>query len=77
MSWIEIIAAVITAYSIGRDEGEPLVLADGHRQPDSLHLDVLSRAALRRDAAPDHCLGLMIYGWYEWVHGGETGKSLP
>jgi nicotinamide mononucleotide transporter len=23
------------------------------------------------------CLGLMIYGWYEWMHGGEHRQELP
>ena len=23
------------------------------------------------------CFGLMVYGWYEWLHGGENRRELP
>jgi nicotinamide mononucleotide transporter len=23
------------------------------------------------------CFGLMVYGWYEWLHGGANRKELP
>lgn len=78
MSWIEIIAAVITAYSIWLATKENLWYWPTGIVSLTLYTWTFYRARLYGETLLQViCLGLMIYGWYEWLHGGENRKELP
>jgi len=78
VSWIEIIAAVITAYSIWLATKENLWYWPTGIVSLVLYTLTFYKARLYGETLLQIiCLGLMIYGWYEWLHGGENRKELP
>lgn len=78
MSTIEIIAAVITAWSIWLATRENLWYWPSGIAGLVLYTWTFYQAKLYGETLLQIiCLALMIYGWYEWVHGGENRQELP
>ncbi len=78
MSIIEITAAVITAYSIWLATKENVWYWPTGIVSLVLYTWTFFQARLYGESLLQViCLGLMIYGWYEWLHGGENRQELP
>ncbi len=78
MSVFEIVAAVITLYSIWLATRENIWYWPTGIVSLVMYTWVYFRARLYGESLLQIiCLGLMIYGWYEWLHGGEHREELP
>ena len=78
MSSIEIVAAVITAFSIWLATKENIWYWPTGLVSLSLYTWIFYEGRLYGEALLQViCFMLMIYGWYEWLHGGENRKELP
>lgn len=78
MSLLEVVAAVITAYSIWLATKENIYYWPTGIVSLVMYTWVYFRARLYGESLLQViCLGLMIYGWYEWLHGGEHREELP
>ena len=78
MSVIEIVAAVITAFSIWLATKENIWYWPTGIVSLVLYTWTFYQAKLYGETILQIiCLGLMIYGWYEWLHGGEQREELP
>jgi nicotinamide mononucleotide transporter len=78
VSVFEIIAAVITLYSIWLATRENIWYWPTGIVSLVMYTWVYYRARLYGETILQViCLGLMIYGWYEWLHGGEHREELP
>ncbi len=77
-NWFEFVAAVITAYSIWLGTKQniwyyptglvALVMYTWIYFASKLYAESLLQIV---------CFALMLYGWYEWLHGGENKHELP
>lgn len=78
MSWFELVAAVITAWSIWLATKENLWYWPTGIVSLVMYTWTFYQAKLYGETILQLvCLGLMIYGWYEWLHGGEESRELP
>jgi nicotinamide mononucleotide transporter len=75
---IELVAAVITAYSIWLATKENIWYYPTGVVALVLYTWLFFQAKLYAESVLQVvCLALMIYGWYEWLHGGEQQSELP
>ncbi len=78
MTWFELVAAIITLFSIWLATKENLWYWPTGIVSLVMYTWLYYRAKLYGESLLQViCLGLMIYGWYEWLHGGENRKELP
>jgi nicotinamide mononucleotide transporter len=78
VSSIEWTAAIITAYSIWLATKENVWYWPTGIVSLVLYTWTFYKAHLYGEAGLQIvCLGLMIYGWYEWLRGGENRTELP
>ena len=78
MSAIEIVAAVITAWSIWLATKENIWYWPTGIVSLVLYTWTFYQAKLYGETLLQIiCLVLMIYGWYEWLHGGKNRTELP
>ena len=78
MSPFEIVAAVITAVSIWLATKQNIWYWPTGIVSLVMYTWVYYQARLYGEALLQIiCLGLMIYGWYVWLHGGENRHELP
>jgi nicotinamide mononucleotide transporter len=78
VSAVEIVAAVITAYSIWLATKENIWYWPTGIVSLVLYTWTFYQARLYGESLLQViCLGLMIYGWYEWLHGGSNRAELP
>jgi nicotinamide mononucleotide transporter len=78
VSLFEIVAAIITLYSIWLATRENIWYWPTGIVSLVMYTGVYYRAKLYGETILQIiCLVLMIYGWYEWLHGGEHRQELP
>lgn len=78
MNWIELAAAVISAVSIWLATREHIGYYPTGIVGLLLYTWTFFEARLYAETVLQLvCLALMIYGWYEWLHGGANKKELP
>jgi nicotinamide mononucleotide transporter len=78
LSIVELIAAIITAWSIWLATRENIWYWPTGIVSLILYTWTFYRARLYGETLLQIiCLALMIYGWYEWLHGGENRTELP
>ncbi len=78
MSAFELVAAVITALSIWLGTRQNIWYYPTGLVALVMYTWVYYQARLYAESLLQVvCLGLMIYGWYEWLHGGEHKTELP
>ena len=77
-NWFELIAAVLTAFSIWLATRENIWYYPTGVVALVMYTRLFYLAKLYAESVLQIvCLGLMIYGWYEWLHGGERKTELP
>lgn len=75
---IELVAAVITAYSIWLATKENIWYYPTGVVALVLYTWLFFQARLYAESVLQVvCLGLLFYGWYKWLHGGEQTAELP
>lgn len=78
MSAFELVAAVVTALSIWLATRENIWYYPTGLVALVMYTWVYFNARLYAESLLQVvCLGLMIYGWYEWLHGGTQKTVLP
>ena len=77
-NWFELTAAVITAYSIWLATRENIWYYPTGLVALAMYTWIYYSAKLYAESALQIvCFGLMVYGWYEWLHGGAHKTELP
>jgi nicotinamide mononucleotide transporter len=77
LSWFEIAAAIITVVSIALATKENIWYYPTGLVALAMYTWVYFNAKLYAESLLQVvCLVLMIYGWYEWLHGGANRKEL-
>lgn len=77
-NWFEAVAAVITAFSIWLATKENIGYYPTGLVALAMYTWIYFGAKLYAESVLQVvCFGLMIYGWYEWLHGGANRKELP
>jgi nicotinamide mononucleotide transporter len=78
MSWFEVVAAVITVVSIWLATKENIWYYPTGLVALVMYTWVYFQAKLYAESVLQVvCFGLMVYGWYEWLHGGRQKTQLP
>jgi len=78
LNWFEIVAAVITLVSIWLATRENIWYYPTGVVALVMYTWLFFEARLYAESVLQIvCLVLMIYGWYEWLHGGEQKTELP
>jgi nicotinamide mononucleotide transporter len=78
LSWFEIVAAVITIASIALATRENIWYYPTGLVALAMYTWVYFQARLYAESVLQViCFGLMVYGWYEWLHGGTDREELP
>ena len=78
MIWFEIVAAVITVFSIWLATRVNIWYYPTGVVALLMYTWLYYAAKLYAEAFLQIvCLALMLYGWYEWLHGGEKRTELP
>ena len=78
MSWFEIAAAIVTVVSIALATKENIWYYPTGLVALAMFTWVYVNAKLYAESVLQViCFGLMVYGWYEWLHGGADRKELP
>lgn len=77
-NWFEFVAAVITAFSIWLATKENIWYYPTGVVALVMYTWIYFGAKLYAESVLQLiCLVLMIYGWYEWLHGGANKRELP
>lgn len=77
-NWFELTAAVITAYSIWLATRENIWYYPTGLVALAMYTWIYYGAKLYAESVLQViCFGLMVYGWYEWLHGGAQKTELP
>jgi nicotinamide mononucleotide transporter len=77
-NWFELVAALITAYSIWLATKENIWYYPTGVVALVMYTWIYFSAKLYAESVLQIvCLILMIYGWYEWLHGGTNKEQLP
>jgi len=77
-NWFELTAAIITAVSIWLATKENIWYYPTGVVALAMYTRLYFLAKLYAESLLQIiCLVLMIYGWYEWLHGGERKTELP
>jgi nicotinamide mononucleotide transporter len=77
-NWFEAVAAVITAFSIWLATKENIWYYPTGLVALVMYTWIYFNAKLYAESVLQVvCFGLMLYGWYEWLHGGANRKELP
>lgn len=78
MSWFELVAAVITVVSIWLATKENIWYYPTGLVALVMYTWVYFNAKLYAESVLQVvCFALMLYGWYEWLHGGAHKTQLP
>lgn len=78
MSWFELVAAVITVVSIWLATKENIWYYPTGLVALVMYTWVYFNAKLYAESVLQVvCFALMVYGWYEWLHGGAQKTQLP
>jgi nicotinamide mononucleotide transporter len=78
MNWFELVAAVITLLSIWLGTRQNIWYYPTGIVALVMYTWLFYEAKLYAESVLQIvCLGLMIYGWYEWLHGGAHKEELP
>ena len=78
MSWFELAAAIITAFSIWLGTRQNIWYYPTGLVALAMYTWIYFQAKLYAESILQIvCLALMIYGWYEWLHGGAHKSELP
>jgi nicotinamide mononucleotide transporter len=77
-NWFELVAAVVTAFSIWLATKENIWYYPTGVVALVMYTWLFFQAKLYAESLLQViCLVLMIYGWYEWLHGGAQKTELP
>lgn len=77
-NWFELTAAVITAFSIWLATRENIWYYPTGLVALAMYTWIYYSAKLYAESALQVvCFALMVYGWYEWLHGGTQKTELP
>jgi nicotinamide mononucleotide transporter len=77
-NWFELVAALITAFSIWLATRENIWYYPTGVVALVMYTWIYYGAKLYAESVLQLvCLVLMIYGWYEWLHGGANKQELP
>jgi nicotinamide mononucleotide transporter len=77
-NWFELVAASITAFSIWLATKENIWYYPTGVVALVMYTWLFFQAKLYAESVLQIvCLALMIYGWYEWLHGGTQRTELP
>lgn len=77
-NWFEFVAAVITAFSIWLATKENIWYYPTGVVALVMYTEIYFTSKLYAESVLQIvCLALMLYGWYEWLHGGANKKELP
>lgn len=78
MNWFELVAAVITVASIWLATRQNIWYYPTGVVALVMYTWLFFQAKLYAESLLQIiCLGLMLYGWYEWLHGGAHRTELP
>ena len=78
INWFELAAALITLFSIWLGTRQNIWYYPTGIVALVMYTWIYYGAKLYAESVLQVvCLGLMIYGWYEWLHGGEHKEELP
>lgn len=77
-NWFELAAAVLTIYSIWLATRERIGYYPTGLVALAMYTWLFFSAKLYAESFLQVvCFGLMVYGWYEWLHGGKNRAPLP
>lgn len=77
-NWFELAAAVLTLYSIWLATRENIWYYPTGLVALVMYTWLFYQAKLYAESVLQVvCFALMVYGWYEWLHGGEQRSELP
>lgn len=78
VNWFEVVAAIITAFSIWLATKENIWYYPTGLIALAMYTWLFYEAKLYAESVLQIiCFGLMIYGWYEWLYGGARHTVLP
>ncbi|MEO8382789.1 MAG: nicotinamide riboside transporter PnuC [Acidobacteriota bacterium] len=77
-NWFELTAALITAWSIWLATREHIGYYPTGLVALAMYTRLFYEAKLYAESVLQIvCFALMVYGWYEWLHGGANREELP